>query len=427
MNKNNSILVLLLLLISNLFSQHKLDFVDNLKEHKTAAAYKQFSRESRAKLSKASFVKLWNSIISTKGVLKKVEFTCSNSQNSYIIEYYKLVFDKELLNLKLVLTDKKEVSGFFFAPYADCEKKNTETNKTSPSTTFKDYNLKNDTLDIFGVLSKTNKPSNYICIFIHGSGPNDKFSSIGPNKPFKDIAEGLKAAGIQSYLYDKRTLTNKEDIEKPTIYYESIDDVEIITNHFKKNFPNKKIVIIGHSLGGYLLPVILARNPFINSGIILNGNTISLEDKILQQTEYLFNSDGNIDSSDQAKLDLLKTDINRLKSSLAKNHIDSLSHFNLPTSYWKSLNSVDPKLYIKKVKQSLLIVHGERDYQVNADDLTIWKEHTSTKNNVTFKSYPKMNHILMDNTGTPSPNEYYSQLEISSDLINDLAKWIKAQ
>ena len=42
-------------------------------------------------------------------------------------------------------------------------------------------------------------------ILVHGSGPNDRDETLGPNKPFKDIALGLASRGIAVLRYEKRT------------------------------------------------------------------------------------------------------------------------------------------------------------------------------------------------------------------------------
>ncbi len=44
-------------------------------------------------------------------------------------------------------------------------------------------------------------------LLVAGSGPNDRDETIGPNKPFRDLAQGLAAADIASLRYDKRTHT----------------------------------------------------------------------------------------------------------------------------------------------------------------------------------------------------------------------------
>ena len=42
-------------------------------------------------------------------------------------------------------------------------------------------------------------------VLIHGSGPNDRDETVGPNKLFRDLADSLAAHGVASLRYDKRT------------------------------------------------------------------------------------------------------------------------------------------------------------------------------------------------------------------------------
>lgn len=42
-------------------------------------------------------------------------------------------------------------------------------------------------------------------VFVAGSGPNDRDETLGPNKPFRDLAWLLAKEGIASLRYDKRT------------------------------------------------------------------------------------------------------------------------------------------------------------------------------------------------------------------------------
>ncbi len=54
-------------------------------------------------------------------------------------------------------------------------------------------------------LPKTGTAPYPAVILVHGSGPNDRDETIGANKPFREIAEGLAAQGIAVLRYDKRT------------------------------------------------------------------------------------------------------------------------------------------------------------------------------------------------------------------------------
>jgi len=42
-------------------------------------------------------------------------------------------------------------------------------------------------------------------VLVHGSGPNDRDETLGPNKPFRDLAWGLADRGIAVLRYEKRT------------------------------------------------------------------------------------------------------------------------------------------------------------------------------------------------------------------------------
>lgn len=42
-----------------------------------------------------------------------------------------------------------------------------------------------------------------LVILVHGSGPNDRDETLGPNTPFRDLAHGLASRGIAVLRYDK--------------------------------------------------------------------------------------------------------------------------------------------------------------------------------------------------------------------------------
>src|SRR5660397_72576 len=64
-------------------------------------------------------------------------------------------------------------------------------------------------------------------VLVHGSGPNDRDETIGPNKPFRDLALGLSARGIAVLAYDKRTLVHQAEmaaVADLTVQEEVVDD-----------------------------------------------------------------------------------------------------------------------------------------------------------------------------------------------------------
>ncbi len=97
-------------------------------------------------------------------------------------------------------------------------------------------------------------------VLVHGSGPNDRDETIGPNKPFRDLAHGLASRGTAVLRYEKRTkqhpILMSLTRSSVTVKEETIDDavaaVEVLRNH-NKIVPNR-IFVLGHSLGGMLIP-----------------------------------------------------------------------------------------------------------------------------------------------------------------------------
>jgi hypothetical protein len=76
--------------------------------------------------------------------------------------------------------------------------------------------LANATYPLEGILTlpdfNTEKAS--AVVFVHGSGPLDKDETIGANKLFRDLADGLAKKGIASLRFDKRTYTYGKQIIK---------------------------------------------------------------------------------------------------------------------------------------------------------------------------------------------------------------------
>ena len=107
-------------------------------------------------------------------------------------------------------------------------------------------------------------------VLVHGSGPSDLDGTVGPNKPLKDIADGLACKGIGSIRYVKRTVVYAAEFGKAfTVKEEVLDDAvaAIALAKTVKGADVKSIYVLGHSLGGMLAPRIATLVPDIK-GII---------------------------------------------------------------------------------------------------------------------------------------------------------------
>ena len=102
-----------------------------------------------------------------------------------------------------------------------------------------------------------------LVVLVHGSGPHDRDETIGPNRPFRDIAHDLAGKGIATLRYEKRTRAHSAQFAKLknyTLNDEVIDDA-VLAVGFAANcngIDSSRIFVLGHSLGGMLLPRIAA-------------------------------------------------------------------------------------------------------------------------------------------------------------------------
>jgi uncharacterized protein len=90
-----------------------------------------------------------------------------------------------------------------------------------------------------------------------------------------------------------------------------------------------------------------------------------------------------------------------------------------------SLRSYDEVATARAIPQPILILQGDRDYQVTvADDLARWLRGLAGRPGVTVHQYPQADHAFIDGTGPPSPADYNHPGRVDPQVIADTAAWI---
>ncbi len=104
---------------------------------------------------------------------------------------------------------------------------------------------------------------------------------------------------------------------------------------------------------------------------------------------------------------------------------DTDTVLSAPASYWLDLRGYDPPAAAQALTAPLLILQGERDYQVTMDNLAAWKRALDGHPNVTFHTYPKLNHLFVAGEGKSLPKEYETPGHVDAAVIEDIAGWIQ--
>jgi len=64
------------------------------------------------------------------------------------------------------------------------------------------------------------------------------------------------------------------------------------------------------------------------------------------------------------------------------------------------------------------------DYQVTSEEFARWKTAIGSRPDVTFHSYPALNHLFIAGTGPSLPAEYEVPGHVAEEVVRDIAAWI---
>jgi len=265
-------------------------------------------------------------------------------------------------------------------------------------------------------------------VLIHGCGPEDRDETSFGNKPFRDLAEGLASQGIAVLRYEKRTKEYEmAQMRNLTVQEETVEDAvaAVTLLRAEAGIDPKRVFLLGHSLGGYLMPMMLNRAPEAAGGIVLAGTARPIEDVMLEQFEYAGTLPGGDTPEAQKQIDELRKQVLSVKD-LQPGHEDGPAILGAWPHYWLDLRGYDPIAQAAKITRPLLILQGERDYQVTMKDFDIWKAALGGRANVTLKSYPALNHLFIEGKGKSVPAEYMTPGHVSGEAVGDIAEWIRA-
>lgn len=270
-----------------------------------------------------------------------------------------------------------------------------------------------------------------VVILVHGSGSQDRDETVGPNKPFRDLAWALADRGIATVRYEKRTkvygaacVPEGREMDYDT---ESVDDAVAIAA-WAKTLPEidaDSIYVLGHSLGATLAPRIAERTDGLAGIILVAALARPFEDAIVEQMTYISSLK---DSSDNAKKQIaeIKKQADNTKKLGTPEFDDKIPLLlDVPRSYWEFANVYKPVEVAAKLTLPMLILQGERDYQVTMEDFGLWRFGLLRNKNAFFKSYPKLNHMLQEGSGKATPFEYERESPVAGYVMDDIASFIR--
>ncbi|AFG38303.1 alpha/beta hydrolase family protein [Spirochaeta africana] len=277
-------------------------------------------------------------------------------------------------------------------------------------------------------------------VLVHGSGAHDMNEKVGNVQPFKDLAEGLARCGIATIRYNKRTLTYGKELVQDsgldlTVKEETIEDA-IYAADLAKNDPridSQKVFLLGHSMGGMLVPRIDADGGDFAGLIIWAGSPRRLEEIIIdQQDAFMKTAHPVMKWVMRRRIGALRDKFDRLYN-MSDEEAKKTPLFNKYSTmyYLKEWGEKPAARYMQDLDKPILVMHAGADVHVSTEkDFEAYRKLLADHRNATFKLYPDLNHMFMQSIYSDikkALKEYKIPQTVSATVIHDICQWIHAR
>ncbi|KAE9371081.1 alpha/beta-hydrolase [Stipitochalara longipes BDJ] len=407
-----------------------LNLLNLIKEHKFAEALQNGTSAIKLLVSPATLEKVFKDLQTSQGQVVSFAPVGVEGIGSKRVVKVLVKFEKGNLLAVVVVDDKGLIAGFRLKPAEDVPPTWTHPTYVDPSC-FDDEEV---TLSAAGVevgasLSIPKSKPVAGVVFLAGSGPTDRDSTLGPNKPLKDLAWGLASNEIAVARWDKPSAeSSKVSDEGITLEKEYLPYSLAAIKTLQKKLADSDIpiFILGHSLGAMVAPLAAKADSEIKGVVMLSAAGGKMYDSALRQMQYLVSLNHDPPFATQDYVELLAQQVAVIKdpdfNATSKDNLP----FAAPASYWLSVKEYDQVAEVKKLSIPVYILQPGRDYQVTVEgDLVKWKEGLKDKDTVEIKVYEGLNHLFLAGEGPSTPEDYAVEEHVEEAAVMDICEWIK--
>jgi dienelactone hydrolase len=266
-----------------------------------------------------------------------------------------------------------------------------------------------------------------VVVFLSGSGPNDKDETIGPNKPFADMARGLGDRGIASLRFDKRTfaIKDKRKLEGVLLKDEYYDDAKAAIALVAQNpkLDRKRIFVVGHSEGAMVAPIVAAGSPETRGIVMLAPGVRPIDAVLIDQASFGAKLTGRSAAETAETTKQISDAFAAIRDPKAT---DAPPFRGASAAYWRELLALDVPKLVESSKLPILVLQGEKDFQVRKDlDFDLLRSRAGEAGGrVTYRSFPDLNHLFMRVEHASTGAEYAIPGHVEPSVISAIADWI---
>ena len=374
----------------------------------------------QAQLSAAMVQAIWKQLLTQAGQLEKQEaWSLTERQGMHVCQSV-LRFERLPLQMNVVLNDELLLAGLTFTPAPATATQPATPGRTDAAEAFteEDFVVKHVGIELSGTLTLPKDLSKPVpaVVLVQGSGPQDRDETLGPNKPFRELAHALAARGIAVVRYDKRTKVygaRMAEVSGGQLTYDTevVDDAVQALRQTAKlpQVDKQRLFVIGHSLGGTLVPRIAEKADTPLAGIIgWAALARPFRDALMEQLVYIARKQG-AEATAQSQAE-----------ATAKQMMAAL-----PREYVDFQQTYDPTTTAQRLKDlPMLFLQGGHDYQVTEADLRLWEKALAKQPKARCVLLPKLDHLLRELPEMACPADYLKEGKMDAEALRQITDFI---
>jgi len=403
---------------------HAERFVLALSRGAYKSARSEFDDKMLGAMSEEALADAWRSLIDRVGAFRGIgDVRADDPRDGYRPIVVTTKHAKLPIDVRVVFDEREKIAGLWFQPAKNEWRAPTYVRAGS----FAESDVSVGDLPGTLTLPKSAGPFRAV-VLVHGSGPNDRDESLGANKPFRDLAQGLASRGIASLRYEKRTKHAPHSLkgafdQDDEVTFDARAAVSLLTT---RSEIDPHIVLVGHSQGASMAPRIARSDPRIVAIAMLAADSRPYETLLLDQWRYLQSVQGVEPAIAATKLEEIRLQFRAVRAQGDDGDLLEVAGSKAPRRYWRDLITHRADEIARELSIPMLIAQGARDYQVTLEDFAGFRKALDGRANVTFRVYPSLNHLFVTGEGPSTPQEYSWPGHVDLTLIEDLTRFIRA-
>jgi dienelactone hydrolase len=240
-----------------------------------------------------------------------------------------------------------------------------------------------------------------------------------PYRPFRQIADRLARCGIAALRVDDRGAGGSEGSADAATAEDTAADARAALSFLRHRpeIDGRRLVLIGHSYGGEIAPMVAAEEPTVAAVVLLAGPAHTFRETMRYQNGYRIENDPAIapESRSAALEDAMRQQDANVKAS---------------TEAWRrSIQDRDPLPTARRLRMPVLILQGTTDRAVPPEDAAVLERAIREGGNarVTRRLFPGVNHHFQrDAIGAREGYDRLPTQDLAPEVLDTLCSWLSA-